>query len=105
MQVFFVGGKFNTADEILFSAMALIGKVAGMIGLLIGSILLFNPDLMRKIEKKVDTWFATKPFWDKLDFSYGNVDTLVFRRPTLFGIVGLFTSTLLTFLAIKNLLN
>ena len=104
MKVFFAEGQFNTADEILFSTMALIGKVAGAIGLFIGSILLFNPDLMRKIEKRVDTWFATKPLWDKLDCSYETVDTLVFRRPTLFGIIGLLTSILLTFLAVKNLL-
>ena len=104
LKVFFADGKFNTTDEILFSTMALIAKIAGVIGMLIGSILLFSPDQMRQIEKRVDTWFATKPLWDKLDRPFENVDALVFRRPTVFGIIGLVTSALLTFLAVKNIL-
>ena len=105
LRVFFADGKFNTTDEILFSTMALIGKIAGVIGMLIGSILLFSPEQMRQIEKRVDTWFATKPLWDKLDRPFESVDALVFRRPTFFGIIGLVTSLFLTFLAIKNLLD
>lgn len=104
LKVFFADGKFNTSDEILVSTMALIGKIAGVIGLLIGSILLFSPDQMRQIEKRVDTWFATKPLWDKLDRPFDNVDALVIRRPTIFGIIGLVTSIFLTFLSVKNLL-
>lgn len=104
LKVFFADGKFDTADEILISSMALVGKIAGVIGLLIGSILLFSPDQMRQIEKRVDTWFATKPLWDKLDRPFDNVDSLVIRRPTIFGVIGLITSALLTFLSVKNLL-
>jgi hypothetical protein len=105
LKVFFADREFNTIDEILFSSMALIGKIAGVIGMLIGSILLFSPEQMRQIEKRVDTWFATKPLWDKLDRPFENVDALVFRRPTVFGIIGLVTSLFLTFLAVKNLLD
>ncbi len=105
LKVFFADREFNTIDEILFSSMALIGKIAGVIGMLIGSILLFSPEQMRQIEKRVDTWFVTKPLWDKLDRPFENVDALVFRRPTVFGIIGLVTSLFLTFLAVKNLLD
>ena len=104
LKVFFADGKFDTADEILVSSLALVGKFAGVIGLLIGSILLFSPDQMRQIEKRVDTWFATKPLWDKLDRPFDNVDALVIRRPIIFGIIGLTTSVLLTFLSVKNIL-
>lgn len=104
LKVFFADGTFNTTDEILFSTMALVAKIAGIIGIMIGSILLFSPDQMRQIEKRLDTWFATKPLWDKLDRPFDNVDALVFRRPTIFGILGLVTSAFLTFLSIKNLL-
>jgi hypothetical protein len=104
LKVFFADGQFNTTDEIIFSTMALIAKIASVIGIMIGSILLFSPDQMRQIEKRLDTWFATKPLWDKLDRPFNNVDALVFRRPTVFGILGLVTSAFLTFLAVKNLL-
>ena len=104
LKVFFADGKYDTADEILVSSLALVGKIASVIGLLIGSILLFSPDQMRQIEKRVDTWFATKPLWDKLDRPFDNVDALVIRRPIIFGIIGLTTSVLLTFLSVKNIL-
>ena len=104
LKVFFADGKFDTADEILVSSMALVGKFAGVIGLLIGSILLFSPDQMRQIEKRVDTWFVTKPLWDKLERSFDNVDAVVIRRPIIFGVIGLVTSMLLTVLSVKNLL-
>ena len=105
LKVFFTDGKFNTVNEIIISTMALIGKIAGVIGMLIGSVLLFSPEQMRQIEKKLDTWFTTKPLWDRLDRPIENVDALVFRRPTVFGILGLVTSVFLTFLAIKNIID
>ena len=104
MKVFFAESGYSTTDEIIITSMALIAKIAAVIGMLIGSILLFSPELMRKFEKRLDTWFATKPFWDKLDRTHLNVDSLVFRWPTLFGIIGLLTSALLTFLSVRNLL-
>jgi hypothetical protein len=52
----------------------------------------------------MDTWFATQPMWDKLDRAHPSIDTLVYRRPIIFGAVGLFTSVLSTFLAANNLI-
>lgn len=104
VSVFFAGGKFTLSSEILISAMALVWKIAGVVGMLIGSILLFNPEQMRKIEKRLDTWFTTQPMWDKLDHSHPDVDALVSRRPIVFGSIGLVSSAILTFLAVKNLI-
>jgi hypothetical protein len=53
----------------------------------------------------MDTWFATQPMLVKLDRSYPSVDNLVYRRPIIFGALGLFTSVLLTFLTVNNLIH
>ncbi len=68
-------------------------------------ILVCRPAKMQQIERRMDTWFATQPMLEKLDRSYPSVDTLVYRRPIIFGTLGLFTSVLLTFLAVNNLIH
>ena len=105
VSVFIDNEKFKVAYEILITTMALLGKVAGAVGLLIGVILVCRPVKMQQIEKRLDTWFATQPMWEKLDRSHPTVDTLAYRRPIIFGAIGLFTSVLLTFLAVNNLIH
>lgn len=105
VSVFFGNDKFKVAYEILITTMALLGKVAGAASLLIGVILVCRPARMQQIERRMDTWFATQPMLEKLDRSYPSVDTLVYRRPIIFGTLGLFTSVLLTFLAVNNLIH
>jgi hypothetical protein len=105
VSVFFGNDKFKGTYEILITAMALLGKVAGAVGLLIGVILVCRPAKMQQIERRMDTWFATQPMWEKLDSSHPSVDTLVYRRPIIFGAIGLFTSVLLMFLAVNNLIH
>jgi hypothetical protein len=105
VSVFFGNDKFKVAYEILITTMALLGKVAGAVGLLIGVILVCRPARMQQIERRMDTWFATQPMWEKLDRSHSSVDTLANRRPIIFGAIGFFTSVLLTFLAVNNLIH
>ena len=102
ISIFFGSGQFVTTGEVVVSAMALIGKTAGVVGLLLGSILLFNPEQMRGIETKLNKWFATEPMFKKLETSR-DVDTVIYRRPVTFGVIGLITSVVLTFLAFQNL--
>ena len=85
------------------SAMALVGKVTGVAGILVGSILLFNPDQMLKVENKLNTWFATQAVVDKLEHTSRDIDTAVYQRPITFGFIGLITSAILVFLAFHNL--
>ena len=68
-------------------------------------ILVYRPARMQQIERRMDTWFATQPMLEKLDHSYPSGDTLVYRRPIIFGTLGLFTSMLLTFLTVNNLIH
>lgn len=105
MSVFFGNDKFKVTNEILITTMALLGKVAGAAGLLIGVILVCRPARMQQIERRMDTWFATQPMWENLDRSRPSVDTLVYRRPIIFGAIGLLTSGVLTFLAVNNLIH
>jgi hypothetical protein len=105
MSVFFLNDKFKVAYEILVTTIALLGKVAGAVGLVIGVILACRPATMQQIERRMDTWFATQPMWEKLDRSHPTVDSLVYRQPMIFGAIGLFTSVLLTFLAVNNLIH
>jgi hypothetical protein len=70
----------------------------------IGVILVYRPEKMQQIERRMDTWFAMQPMLEKLRRSYSSVDTPVYRRPIIFGTLGLSTSVLLTFLAVNNLI-
>ena len=105
VSVFFGDDKFKVTYEILITAMVLLGKVAGAVGLLVGVILVCRPAKMQQIERRMDTWFATQPMWEELDRSHPTVDTLVYRQPIIFGAIGLFASVLLMFLAVNNLIH
>ena len=97
-------GNFNAVTDIVISAMALVGKLAGIVGILIGSILLFDPDQLKRIEKRLNIWLATEPMIEKLEQAHPDVDAFVYQRPVLCGIIGLTTSILLTYLALGNIL-
>lgn len=103
--VIFGSAKFASTNEWLVSSLAMLGKISGIAGIFLGSILLFSPDQLRSIESRMNTWFATESMVAKLDRSHRNIDTIVYRRPVVFGLIGLFTSLLLTFLAVNNLLS
>jgi hypothetical protein len=105
LTAFFGSKGFSTFNEIILSTFALVGKVAGVVGMIIGSILLFNPGQMKNIENKMNTWFATQPVVEKLDQSHRQLDTMIYQRPLLFGSIGLIASILLTVLAITNILS
>ena len=95
--------QYPTTSEVIVGAMALIGKFTGILGIAIGSILLFSPEHLQIIENRLNTWFSTQSMVDKLDRSYRDVDALVFQRPVTFGLIGLIPSVVLLYLAIRNL--
>ena len=104
LNALFGKGNFNTITDIVISSMAMVGKVAGIVGILIGSVLLFDPDQLKSIEKRLNIWFATEPMIEKLEQAHPDVDAFVYQKPVLCGIIGLTTSILLTYLALGNLL-
>ena len=90
--------------EFIVSAITWIGKIGCLAGLVIGLVLAFKPDFMKRIENKMNSWFATKPMFEKLDKSSHDVDTFLFRYPIAVGLTGAVISFFLIALSIINLL-
>ena len=104
-KILFSSQKFASINEIILSSMAMIGKIVGVAGIIVGFILLFSPGQMKKIEKKVNTWFSTQHMVNKLDETHHDIDTYIYQHAVLFGIIGLIASTFLTVLATINILH
>ncbi len=105
VNIFFGSRKFVVINEILLTSIAVIGKFVGVAGIIIGFILLVSPGKMKKIEKKINTWFSTKEMISKLDETQHDIDTFIYRHAILFGLTGLMISILLTVLATINILH
>lgn len=103
--VFFVSNRHLSTNEMIFSAVSWIGKVACFFGIFVGTMLLFAPNKMRQIETKLNSWFETRHVFDKLDDSNRDLDTILFQRPVFFGAVGLIVSLFIIVLSILNLLS
>ena len=103
--IFLGSQKYFQTLEIIFYFFAWIARVGCVFGLLIGAVLLFAPQKMRALEGKVNTWFETKKFFEKLDKSGPELDALFFRYPFFFGMAGAVISFLVITLAIVNLLS
>ena len=102
---FFGDHEYLSTYEIIITALSVLGKVAGIIGLLIGSILLFTPDQLKQFEKRINHNYSTQSFIEKLDNTQADIDSFVFKKPRMFGFIGLVLSTILLILAIDNLLS
>jgi hypothetical protein len=89
-------------NEIIFGAIILLGKITGFAGILLGLLILFAPDKIKKIEDTMNSWFDTKPIVDNLNNLNFDIDTIIFRRPLLIGSTGLIISTILIILSIVN---
>ncbi|MDF1591459.1 MAG: hypothetical protein P1P89_08110 [Desulfobacterales bacterium] len=101
----FLGHNYLFLYEIVLKTTVLIGKIAGFTGVVIGLCLLFLPDIMVKIENRMDAWIATQDIADKLDEFHLGIDNIILRFPLLFGFTGLMTSAVLIILSIASLLS
>lgn len=88
--------------EILLEVMVLTGKIAGMIGLVLGLFLMVAPGRLQNIEKRLNAWVATQPIVDRLDVFNHIVNVFSFRHPILIGSIGALLSTVLIVLSIAN---
>ncbi len=89
--------------EILLKSAVLIGKIAGFAGVVFGLCLVAMPEIMVRIENKMDAWIATQDMVEKLDELHLGVDHFMFRYPLLFGFTGLMTSCILIILSVASL--
>jgi hypothetical protein len=102
--VFIVSRKYFVILEIVFFAFAWIARVTCVIGMVFGSFLLFAPDRMRRVEKKVNIWFETRGIFSKLDQTGPELDVFLFRHPFFFGLTGALLSFLIISLSVWHLL-
>jgi hypothetical protein len=91
--------------EIVFEGFAWVGKIACLLGLLAGICLLFAPTKMQGIERKLNAWFETDSAIAKLDRSSHELDTVLYRHPIMFGLIGGLISFLLIVLSTLNILD
>ena len=101
----FFGSRSNVfTAELVVSAITWIGKIGCLAGLVVGLLMVFKPDIMKRIENKLNSWFETRPMIDKLDKSSHDVDTFFFNHPVAFGLTGAVISFFLISLSTINLL-
>ena len=105
----FVGILFGPGANMDITALIVItltsiGKIGCLAGLVFGVMLVFKPDLLKRIDNQMNTWFTAKSWFDKLDQSNHNVDTFFFRYPVTVGLTGAVISSFLIALSIINLL-
>ena len=102
--VFIVSQKYSLIFEIVFYSFAWVARVACILGFVFGGFLLFAPEKMRSIDRKVNIWFETRGMFTKLDQTGLELDVFLFRHPFFFGLTGALVSFLIITLSIVNLL-
>jgi hypothetical protein len=101
----FIGSeKYLLTLEIIFNAFAWVARIACVLGILFGGLLLFAPDKLRRIDAKMNIWFETRGIFAKLDRNIPQVDAFFFRHPFFFGLAGAVLSFLIITLSVVNLL-
>ena len=103
--VFIVSGKYFLIFEIVLKAFAWIARIACILGIVFGGLLLFAPDKIRAVDQKVNVWFETRGIFVKLDQTGPELDVFLFRHPFFFGLTGALVSFLIITLSIVNLLS
>jgi len=103
--VFIVSGKYFIIFEIIFNTFVWIARIACILGIVFGGFLLFAPDKMRNVDRKVNVWLETRGIFAKLDQTGPELDAFLFRHPFFFGLAGVLLSFLIITLSTINLLN
>jgi hypothetical protein len=88
--------------EIVLEALVLTGKLAGVIGVIIGAFLITAPGRLQRIEKRLNAGIATQPMVDRLDVFNQVVNVFSFRHPILIGSIGVLLSATLIILSFSN---
>lgn len=88
--------------EIALEVMVVTGKLAGVIGVIIGLFMIIAPGRLQRIEKRLDSWIATQPLVDRLDVFNHVINVFSFRHPILIGSIGVLLSTVLITLSLAS---
>jgi len=88
--------------EIALEVLVVTGKLAGVIGVIVGLFLMIAPGRLQRIEKRLDSWIATQPLVDRLDVFNHVINVFSFRHPILIGSIGVLLSTVLITLSLAS---
>jgi hypothetical protein len=105
IKIFFGSQQQAFFGEILITVLLWVGKITCLTGLLFGSLLMFAPDKMKRLENKLNSWYETRSVFEKLDQTTNNVDSFFFRHPIPVGLTGAIISFLILSLSIIHLLD
>jgi hypothetical protein len=98
------GDPYFSIGEILLTVFVWVGKLACLTGIFLGLGLALAPAALRRVERGLNAWIDTHAWVEKLDRPSQQLDTVLFRHPVFFGIIGGAISCLLIVLSILNLL-
>ena len=89
---------FGTTEHPLITDLILptaswVIRIGCIFGILLGTCLIFAPDMLKRIEKKMNAWVETQVTISQLDKPSTDIDVYFFRHPVLFGVLFLFLST------------
>ena len=102
----FFGSQANAfSAELIVITITWIGRFGCLAGLFFGLMMVFVPDLMKRIESKLNSCFETKSMIEKLDKSTHDMDSFFFSHPVAVGLTGAVISFFLISLSIINLLD
>lgn len=105
VRIFFDSPHKIFFGEIFLKSVLWVGKLSCLAGLLFGSLLMFVPTLMKRVDSKLSLWVETKSMIDKLDKPSDNLDSFFFRHPLPIGLTGAIISLLVISLSLINLLD
>lgn len=97
----FLSGVFSA---IFVDFLMLLGRVSGVLGVIIGLLLIIAPQRLFTAQRRMDFWVDTDKMIKHLDETTFNVDAVCLRYPIIFGLVGSVASITLLVLAVVNLL-
>ncbi len=91
--------------QMAFEAAAWVGRVACLLGLACGVMLIAAPKKLMALEQRLDAWVETKPVVEKLNRADHDLDSVLYRHPLGFGITGAVISLVLVVLSLLNILD
>ncbi len=103
-RVFFGAHHHSLSGEVVFAALAWIGRVGCVAGVLVGAGLMLAPRRVRAIDEKMKSPVETRHWFEKLERPRAGIDEWFFRHPVSSGLAVGAVSGVLIVLAVINLL-
>jgi len=102
--IFFGPGVHPLIGELFFQVVVWLGRVACLLGLLAGGCLMIAPGRVREMDRRLNAYYDTGKWVDRMQRSTHSLDSIFFRYPIPFGLLGGAMSCLLIVLSVLNLL-